>query len=388
MPEDNFEDTTALLAAFDSATPTADTIDDFSQTEDKPIEDAPADNTVVDSPPADTTPAATATNYDEYFTKITEGFIKDENTFKAYLPKIRGYDELETKVKDLETKVPTFKNEESKNLFDLWQSGDEGRAAVKSYIRETEKDYRTMSDIDIRREALSKAHANWSSKDVELELRHTYGANLEKIDLVGIDREAEPEEYTEAVAHNKEVDKNLELLAVHARDDRYKLIDDQDKIELPKINKQDAQPAAQGPTEQEIAEANAKWVKNVEDNVPKLSNIKQTIDDKEVEYVSTEDEKKELMDEMKSFNIFNYAKKRGWYNEDGSPNSLKIAEDVQKLNSFDKITKSFATQVKTDTTRDVMAKIKNIDDKGRTPHTQTVNSLSDAYYAALDAKSA
>jgi hypothetical protein len=322
-------------------------------------------------------------NYGEYFKTASEGLINSEDEFKTALTKVKNYDSLETKLKDTEAKIPQFKNPETEALFNLWASGD--KKAVLDYIRETEKDYKTMSDLDVRREALAKDHPDWTKGEVELEIRVTYGEQLERIDLSTIDKETEPDEYKEAVAHNKEVDRNHLLLQRDARDDRHKLLEAQSKIELPEIKKAEQAAAPQGKTDAEIAEATAKWQKNVEENLPKLSNIKMNIDDKEVEYVRSDDEKKELTEYMKTFNIFNFAKENGWYNADGTPNSLKIAEDVHYLKNKENITKSLAGQIKTDTTKDVLKRIKNIDGTyTQTDSKQVFDTLEDAAWDAID----
>lgn len=346
---------------------------------------------VVETKAAETTTTATTTattetatpNYAEYFKTTSEGLINSEDEFKSALTKVKGYDDLETKLKDTEAKIPTFKNPETEALFNAWANGD--KEAVINYIKETQKDYKTMSDLDVRREALAKDHPDWTKGEVELEIRVTYGEQLEKIDLSTIDKELEPEEYKEAIAHNKEVDRNNLLLQRDARDDRHKLLDAQSKIELPEIKNPEQAAAPQGKTDAEIAEDVAKWTKNVEDNVPKLSNIKMNIDDKEVEYVRSDEEKKELLDYMKTFNIFTFAKENGWYNADGTPNSLKIAEDVHYLKNKENITKSLAGQMKTEATRDTLKRIKNVDGSySQIDSKQAFDTLEDAAWDAID----
>src|SRR3982751_329289 len=160
----------------------------------------------------------------------------------------------------------------------------------------------------------------------------------------------------EAVKHNKEVDNNLLKLQRDARDGRPVLLDFQSKIEIPTIKKTDV-PAPTGPTDAEIAERTEKWVKDVKDQMPSFKAIKLNIDDKEVEYVLSDDDQKATAAYMEKFNIPDFIKDNGWYKEDGTPNVLKIAEDVQWLKDREKIAKSLATQVKTDTTKTVISKI-------------------------------
>ena len=344
---------------------------------------------VVQEPAPEPTPAATPEptpsaqpDYWSVLSEKTGGVIKDEESLNAIMPKAKGYDDLETKLRDLETKIPSFKNDETKVLYEAWANGD--KAAVVNYIRETEKDYKTMSDIDVVREALSKKNPDWTSKDVELELRAEYGKQLEMVDLNTIDQAEEPEAYEKALAHNERAEENLLRLQRAARDSRLQLIEQQSKIELPKLAQaQEAAVVSTQPTAEELEQRQAAWVRTVEDNIGQLNNIRQTIDDKEVEYSYNADELKAFGDKMKTFNIFNYAKERGWIGEDGSPDFIKLGRDVQKIEDFDKITKSFSTQVKTETTKDTLKKIKNIDDPKRTvsPDDEPA-SFEDAYVQA------
>lgn len=349
-------------------------------------EDAPA---AVATPTATETPAPTDTvDYAKYFDQLSEGFVKDDEGFKSVVTKAKDYDNLEKRLKDTEATIPQFKNDESKAFFEAMANGDVD--TIAGYIAEKKKDYKTMADIDIVRESLSKKNPGWNNAEVELELRYQYGENLEKINLENIEKEDEDGkptyEYLEAVKHNKDVDNNLLKLQRDARDGRPVLIENQSKIELPKINKIDA-PAPTGPTDAEIAERTEKWVKDVKAEMPNFKAIKLNIDNKEVEYVLSDDDQKATATYMENFNIPTFIKDNGWYKEDGTPNVLKIAEDVQWLKDREKITKSFATQVKTDTTKTVLGKIKNIDGTYTPPQDpQAFDTLEEAVAAAKKEK--
>lgn len=364
MTEDLEIDQEGIAAAFEAArnggTSSVDVVDKPTVVADPPVTEPPA---------IETLPQKTDFNPSEYFKTATEGFIDSEEKFKEFIPKIKNYDDLETKLKAAEASKVEFKNSETEALYKAWANGD--KDAVVNYIKETTKDYKTMSDVDVVRESLAKKNPSWSQKDVELELRAEYGKQLELIDLSDIDEKDEEgkytDEYKQAVAHNDRVEENQLRLQRAARDARISLIDQQSKIELPKIKEPEQAQVSNAPTEEEMAERTQAWLKSVEDNMPKLSNIKMNIDDKEVEYVRTDVEKKELHDYMKTFNLFKLAKDQGWQNEDGTPNPLKIAEDVDLLRNWGKIVKSTSTQVKTEATKDALKKIKNITTDTHTP---------------------
>lgn len=321
-------------------------------------------------------------NYADWLAEKTEGFIKDEETLKTILPKAKGYDDLETKLKALEANVPQFVNEETKALYEAWANGD--KQAVINYINESTKDYTTMSDIDVVRESLAKQHPQWSKKDIEIELRAEYGKQLELIDISTIDKDDSPDEYREAIRHNELVEENSLRLQRAARDSRILLSENQKKIELPKPAKAESTTAApQRNTEQE-AQIMQKWINDVETEVSNLPPIKYAIDDKEVEYSYTPEQQKEFTEKMKNFHIGNFAKERGWLNEDGTTNAKALSEDVRWLLDRDKIVKSVVTQVDTQSTKNALKKIKNIPDtvSGTTEINAEPGSLAEAMAAA------
>jgi hypothetical protein len=337
----------------------------------------------TEPPVAEPPVQSTEPNYTEYLTTKSGGLFKNEDDFIAALEKFKNYDTLETKAKDLETKVPQFKNEEARQWFELVQSED-GKKALKEYIDETEKDYKVMSDVDIMKNALKAENPAWDSNRINLELRHKYGTNLEKIDTEGLDPDDDAEALKEANAHNKEVEKNLELLQMHAFDKRVELVNKQNAITLPTIQKAEIPAQNTQPTEAEIAERNAAWQKRVEETVPGLSNFKIDIDDKGVEYVWTDDEKAAQVAEMKDFNIFKWMQSEGWTNADNSWNPDKIAEGVRLLRDHKKIITAVASQVKTDAIKATMAKIKGIDPNYR-PADDTPKKFSTLEEAAHNA---
>lgn len=389
MPDFEIDlDSPEFLAAAETAkTAPVVTQPNFDDIKDLVIDDdAPVAEPVVtpNTPPADIVIPSTEPNYAEYLTTKSGGLFKTEDDFIAALEKFKNYDTLETRAKDLETKVPQFKNEEARQWFDLVQSED-GTAILKSFISEKEKDYKTMSDVDIMKNALKAENPAWDSNRINLELRHKYGTNLEKIDTAAFDPEDDADQIKEANAHNKEVEKNLELLQMHAFDKRVDLVDKQSKLTLPEIKKAEIPAQNTQPTDAEIAERTAAWQKKVEETVPGLSSFKIDIDDKGVEYVWTDDEKAAQVAEMKDFNIFRWMQSEGWTNADNTWNPDKIAEGVRLLRDHKKIITAVASQVKTDAIKATMAKIKGIDPNYRAPDDtpKKFNTLEEAAHDAI-----
>lgn len=357
MPE---FDETAFREAMETGVPAdefVETVDDVTPSiDDTPVDTPPTDDVPpsadIDTPPVDNNPAP--------IEKIVE-------------------------VEKIVEKWPEFKNDKSKDLFNRLTNAEDHKQAEKEvldYLREKNRDYTVMSDVDIVKSALRKENPTWTKDDVDLKMRRMYGKDLNKIDTSSIDADLDPEKYENALKHNENVENALADLCLDALQKRPVLIQAQQELELPTIQQQESAAQPNQPTQADIEAANAQWLKTVEASLPSLSQIKQIIDDKEVVYDLNDTDKKELGDDIKNFNLLNFSKARGWQNEDGTPNILKLAEDVLKLKSFDKISKSYATQIKTETTKDVLKQIKNVDDKKSPPQENSVTSLEDAYFAS------
>lgn len=381
MPEQIEIDQSGLAAAFEAAR------------NPQPVAEAPVAETsavvetpVVETPAPTPAPETKQFNPSEWLKESTEGLIDSEERFKEFIPKIKGYDDLETKLKAAEANKIEFTNDETKQLYELWAAGD--KKAVRDYIAETERDYNVMSDLDVIRTDIAKKHPEWDSKGIELEVRGVYGKQLNPVDLTTIDETDEDkkitQEYKDALAHNEKVEENAIRIQRDARDFRAQLIDKQSKIQLPEIKKAEATPpATNAPSEQDVQRIADAYLKDVQEKLPELKGIKQTINDKEVEYSFTDTEKSELSAYMKDFNIFKFANERGWYNVDGTTNVVTLAQDVQKLLKFDTISSSFGSQIATATKKDVLKDIKNISDPAK-PALEDAepDSLGNAYTQA------
>ncbi len=323
-----------------------------------PVEDTPIDTPTppTDVPPLDTPPVEAITP-PPAVEKIVEKIIE---------------------------KHPEFKNEKSKQLFEQLTNAEDPKLAEKTvleYLREKSRDYSIMSDIDVVKAALRKENPSWTKDDVDLKIRRTYGRDLNTIDLNIIDQDLEPVKYKEAEAHNENVANALDDLRLDALQKRPVLIQGQQELELPSI-KPSQEPTNVGPTPEEVEAANKQWREAVDSSITGLSEIKQSIDNKEVVYAVNDDDKNALKTQLETFNLLDFSKQRGWQNEDGSPNVTKLAEDVLKLQNFDKITKSYAGQIKTEATKDVLKSIKNIDDAKRPPQEQVAGSFEEAFFSS------
>lgn len=247
-------------------------------------------------------------------------------------------------------------NEDAKKLFAAFQSGNEEE--VFNYLSEKRKDYSSMSDFDVVKESLIRSNPTWTERDIAIEIKSKYGNLSGKKDLSSIDEDIYPEEYQSAIDYNELIDERETILARDAREARRTLDEQKKNIEFPKFT----QEAENQPTDEEIAEANKQWEEMVASEVPKISNFKYKLNGEDVVYKITEEEKVNLTTTMKNFNASDYLSKRGWFDQEGKPNILKISEDVYKLENEGKMIGSVATQIKTATRKEVISRdIKNID---------------------------
>lgn len=253
-------------------------------------------------------------------------------------------------VEKIVEKYPEFKDDATKQLYEHFVNGE--KDAIYKYLTEINKNYDTMSDIDLVREDLAKKNPLWDSKDIDLEIRAEYGKQLEKYDLNDFDKDTDPDGYKEALAHNERADENLLRLQRAARNARTSLKEQQKTIELPKINQPEPAAAvpANAPTPEEIAAAQEAWANAASEQVANFADYKfQVGDDKnpeDVVFAVTPEDKAARIDAMKKWNGQDFMSQRGWTNQDGSFNLLKIAEDVHTLENNAKMVKSAYTQGK------------------------------------------
>lgn len=247
-------------------------------------------------------------------------------------------------------------SDDAKKLLEALQAGKEDE--LFNYLSEKRKDYEAMSDYDVVKENIMRSNPNWTEKDVAIELKSKYGGLSAKKDLSQIDEDIYPDEYKSAVEFNELIEERETILARDAREARRVLDEQKKNIEFPKLT----QEVQNQPTEEEIAEANKQWEAMVVSEVPKISDFKYKLNGEDVVYKITEEERTNLTETMKGFNASEYLSKRGWFDQEGNPNILKISEDVYKLENQGKMIGSVATQIKTATRKEVISRdIKNID---------------------------
>lgn len=317
----------------------------------KPVE-TPETQPITETPPANDTPPVEPPKPSDV-TPPTD--IPVSETVPPQEP-------VEKVVEKIVEKQIEFKNDVSKTIYEALTSGDQAQIdAVYKVLDEQRRDYQSMSDYDVIKHQLKVANPKWSSKDLDIEMKHKYGQINQKIDLNSIDKELDPDKYEEAEKYNARQEEKELLIERDARDARLTLEEAKQAIELPKFNT--PTPVAEQPqyTEQELHDLKIQWEKAVDDTIPNLSDIKFKVGDEEVTYKATNEEKAEFNQIMKDFDDVAYLSKRGWYDEQGNMNILQIAEDVRKLEKFDKIVSSMGTQLKTSAKKDVIAEIKQID---------------------------
>ena len=247
-------------------------------------------------------------------------------------------------------------SDDAKKLLEALQAGKEDE--LFNYLSEKRKDYEAMSDYDVVKENIMRSNPNWTEKDVAIELKSKYGGLSAKKDLSQIDEDIYPDEYQKAKEFNEMIEERETILARDAREARRVLDEQKKNIEFPKLT----QEVQNQPTEEEIAEANKQWEAMVVSEVPKISDFKYKLNGEDVVYKITEEERTNLTETMKGFNASEYLSKRGWFDQEGNPNILKISEDVYKLENQGKMIGSVATQIKTATRKEVISRdIKNID---------------------------
>ena len=246
------------------------------------------------------------------------------------------------------------------------------------YLSLKRTDYNEINDVDIIAGFISSENPNWDTDDVEFELEQKYGSALfeEKVDLEEIDKEIYPDEYKEALAWNKDIDRAQKLLKRDAIDRRSELEELKQNIQLPttttsnnKSSSVDETEQQKGLSDEQVQYLQQQWLESVERDVPTVNEFKFKLGDEEVSYKVTEDEQKQMVQKMKEFNAEDYLVKRGWVKADGTADVKKITEDVYILENSEKMFKSGWTQAKESAKMDIIGRdIKNINlnDNNRT----------------------
>ena len=260
-------------------------------------------------------------------------------------------------------------HQKSEEVFDL----DIDEQELYEYLTIKNTDYSAVSDLDIITGYLEAEHQNWDDEDIQFELEQKYGSALfqDKIDLDQIDKDLDPEEYKEAIKLNKEIDRAQKLLKRDAMEKRVELEEIKANIKSPisgvkrpedNVTQKAEEAQPEGLTQEEIERYQKEWIAAVEKDVPTLDEFNFKLGDEDVSFKVTEDDKKQMVETMKSFNAESYLVQRGWVNQDGSPNVKKIAEDVYILENNEKMFKSGWTQAKEKAKMDLIGKdLKNID---------------------------
>lgn len=255
------------------------------------------------------------------------------------------------------TEEPKTIDARTKQILDaLTKGGPEAEKVLKDYLDNKLKDYSTMPEADVLREHMKSVNPDWTDKDIELEMKQKYKAIPEKIDLDEID-EYDTEAIAQATEHNETVDYLLNVREREARIARQALEAQKENIQLPVISDNFQEPLS----ELEIAEMNQKWEAEVEAAIPNLSDVVYQVGGEEVTYKADAAEVQGIKAIMKDFNDVEYLTKRGWYNENGSMNIAKVAEDVRLLENHAKIVASMGTALANKGLVKATKDIKNLD---------------------------
>lgn len=269
-------------------------------------------------------------------------------------------------VEKIVEKMPEFKDDYSKQLFDAIREGKED--LLYDYLSKKNRNYNTMADSDVIREKMKLDNPTWTDEDVDVEMDYKFGDIAELKDLDAIDKEIDPDEYQKAVEFNRSVRQKELLRTREARDARQALNESKKTIEFPNIQ-QESKVEETPLTQDQIDELNRAWEEKVSSAIPNLSDFTFKVGDEEVSYKITDEDKASQLEYMKDFNGQKVFTDLGWIDKDGNENVLKIAEDLLKLKNFERIVSSSASQMKTTAKKEVIADIKNIDlNKTTTKH--------------------
>lgn len=262
--------------------------------------------------------------------------------------------EVIREVEKIVEKYPEM-DEYTSELFTALMEGKED--VLLNYLSEKHRDYKKMSDYDAIKANLMKSNPHYSDEDAALKIEMQYG-DVVKIDLSGLD--ADSEEYAEAVAHNKTVERNQKLLKLDAVEARAALESAKKEIKLPKIKQQEVV-ADNQPTPEAIEQGRRDWQAYVDNSIPEVKDFTYKVGDEDVSYQVSDAERKEMSTLLKESSGNQILQELGWVDKDGKQNVSKIAGDVLKLKKMATLISNAYTQGKTAGTKSTVAEIKNLD---------------------------
>jgi len=262
--------------------------------------------------------------------------------------------EVIREVEKIVEKYPEM-DEYTSELFTALMEGKED--VLLNYLSEKHRDYKKMSDYDAIKANLLKSNPHYSDEDAALKIEMQYG-DVVKIDLSGLD--AESEEYAEAVAHNKTVERNQKLLKLDAVEARAALEAAKKEIKLPKIKQQEVVVDNQ-PTPEAIEQGRRDWQAYVDNSIPEVKDFTYKVGDEDVSYQVSDAERKEMSTLLKESSGNQILQELGWVDKEGKQNVSKIAGDVLKLKKMATLISNAYTQGKTAGTKSTVAEIKNLD---------------------------
>lgn len=136
----------------------------------------------ADAKPVDAPPAATP-DYNTFLDKMSEGLIKDEDSFKAALPQIKEYGTLKKERDELAAKMaqaPVFADDEVRILNELKRSG-----ASKEQIKTFQKinEYGSVSEMSDKDALIAKMVMDGTKESTaEIKVERMFKLNEEDMD--------------------------------------------------------------------------------------------------------------------------------------------------------------------------------------------------------------
>lgn len=326
-------------------------------------EAAPEVNGVVETPPV-VEPVVEAV--------VTPPVVETTETVVTPEATVVPTPEVKEVIKEVEKIVEKYPemDDYTKEIFDALINGQED--TLLAYLSDKHKDYKTMSDYDVVKEDLKKNNPSWTPEEINLEIAYKYGDKLAKIDITNIDKDLEPDEYKEAVAHNRQVEQNEILLKRDSRDARIRLDQLKKDIKLPKIEQPVVAPIVDEVPQEEIDRRKNEWKSLVDEAVPTLKEFTYKVGDKDSGYEDvvfgiTDVQRKEQAEFLTGMNIDSLLTRMGWIEADGKRNVSKLAGDVLKLESMQQLIQSAYTQGKTAGSKGTLGEIKNVDLTNKSP---------------------
>ena len=296
---------------------------------------------------------------------------------KVEEPKVETKVEEPTQVTPAETPKAGFEwqNEVAKTIYDSLVSGNISEVADMMYEQKVLSELDKMNEADIIKLNMAYNYPDLSPQEIEEEFASKYSVDkdfdktlMSDEEIASKMKQLEKQEKSVAREMKKDVREAKESLQSLKKDISFPdiLSQFQQQSQAPVNNEEIVNQyltAQKEEQEKVYNQAREVYEKSIDDGLKSFEGFNVNYKDEDVQfdgkYALTQEDKVQLQDTMKSFDLESFYGSR--YYKDGKYDTKQIAEDIYFLQNRDKVVNSMVTQAVSKAKSDILKGMKNID---------------------------